>query len=122
MGLLVPVMCTITLFSFAGIPPLTGFWIKFFVLNALIAEKLYLLALVAALASVVSSFYYVSLIKVLFFEEYTPQLNIKQDYSGAIGGLSMALFFGVFAYALAPGIVNTYFFSFVVSLLTPLLA
>ena len=121
-NLLVPVMCTITLFSFAGIPPLTGFWIKFFVLNALIAEKLYLLALVAALASVVSSFYYVSLIKVLFFEEYTPQLNIKQDYSGAIGGLSMALFFGVFAYALAPGIVNTYFFSFVVSLLTPLLA
>ena len=63
-----PLLCAFTLFSFAGLPPLTGFWIKFFILNGLISCNLYFVAALAAFASVVSSFYYVSLVKILYFE------------------------------------------------------
>ena len=70
-----PIIFSLTLFSLAGIPPLTGFWTKFFVLSVLIEKGLYILAVVAALTSVVSSFYYINLIKILFFEDVTPKVT-----------------------------------------------
>ena len=88
-------------------------------LNILIAEECYVLAFIGAITSVVSSFYYVNLIKILFFEEYTPQSNITQDYRGFIGLLSCVLFFTVFVYPLAPGFVNDYFLDFVSCLVAP---
>ena len=62
-------IATAVLFSLAGIPPLSGFWVKFFVLSELINTEFYVLAVVGALFSVVSSFYYVNLIKILYFEK-----------------------------------------------------
>ena len=115
-----PVVFSATLFSFAGMPPLTGFWVKFFVLSALVTEKLYLLAFVGALASVVGSFYYVSLIKVLLFEERCPGDGASQGPNGAAAALASALSLVVFAYALAPGPVNSYFFALAGSVLCPL--
>lgn len=58
----------ICLFSMAGIPPLMGFFAKYFVLYSAIENGLYFLALVAILASVVSAAYYLRVIRVIHFD------------------------------------------------------
>ena len=63
------VMLTILMFSLAGIPPLAGFWAKYFVFLAAIEAKLYPLAVIGVLASVVGAFYYLRVIKVMWFDE-----------------------------------------------------
>lgn len=57
------------LFSMAGIPPLAGFFAKFYVFNAAIKAGLYPLAVIGVLASVVAAFYYLRVIRVMFFDE-----------------------------------------------------
>lgn len=59
----------IFMFSLAGIPPLAGFFAKFYVLMAAINAGLYTLAVIAVLAAVVGSFYYLRIIKVMYFDE-----------------------------------------------------
>ena len=60
---------SIILFSLAGIPPLAGFFAKFYVLYAAVEAELYYLALFGVLSSVVSAFYYLRIVKVMYFEE-----------------------------------------------------
>ncbi|MFD0917486.1 NADH-quinone oxidoreductase subunit NuoN [Pseudahrensia aquimaris] len=62
-------MLTVLMFSLAGIPPLAGFWGKYFVFVAAIEAKLYFLAVIGVLASVVGCFYYLRVIKVMWFDE-----------------------------------------------------
>jgi proton-translocating NADH-quinone oxidoreductase chain N len=59
---------TIILFSMAGIPPLAGFCSKFYLLFAALSSSLYVLACVGVLTSVISCFYYIRLIKIMYFE------------------------------------------------------
>ena len=61
-------LLTLTLFSLAGIPPLTGFFTKLLIFNELINSQLYILLAVAAIASTISSYYYINIIKVMYFE------------------------------------------------------
>ncbi len=56
------------LFSMAGIPPLAGFFAKLYVLSAAVDSGLYVLAVVGVLASVISCFYYLRLIKLMYFD------------------------------------------------------
>lgn len=68
----------IILFSLAGIPPLAGFFAKFYVFMAVIKENMYALAIVGLLSTVVSAFYYLRIIKVIYFDELQlPFDNIK---------------------------------------------
>jgi NADH-quinone oxidoreductase subunit N len=57
------------LFSLAGIPPLAGFFAKFYVFLAAIKAGLYWLAVIGVLTSVVGAFYYLSIVKVMYFDE-----------------------------------------------------
>src|SRR5579864_2317189 len=57
------------LFSLAGIPPLAGFFAKFFVLLAAIKAGLILLAVVGVVSSVVGAYYYLSIVKIMYFDE-----------------------------------------------------
>src|ERR1700676_439526 len=57
------------LFSMAGLPPLAGFFAKFYVFLAAIKAGLYVLAVVGVLASVVGAYYYLAIIKVMYFDE-----------------------------------------------------
>ncbi len=57
------------LFSMAGIPPLAGFFAKFYVFLAAIKAGLYILAVIGVLASVVGAYYYLMIIKVMYFDE-----------------------------------------------------
>ena len=59
---------TMTLFSIAGIPPLVGFLIKFGVFSVVIKSSVYLISLISILLTVISTFYYIRFIKVLYFE------------------------------------------------------
>jgi NADH-quinone oxidoreductase subunit N len=58
------------LFSLAGIPPLAGFFAKFYVFNAAILAHLYWLAVVGVVLSVVSAYYYLRVVKIMYFDEH----------------------------------------------------
>jgi len=60
---------TVFMFSMAGIPPLAGFIGKFYIFMAAVEAHLYTLAIVGVLASVVSAYYYIRIIKVMYFDE-----------------------------------------------------
>lgn len=66
----------ITLFSFAGIPPLVGFFAKLMVLSAALQNGLVFLALIAVITSVISAVYYLNVVKDMFFEEEASKLRI----------------------------------------------
>ena len=57
------------LFSLAGIPPLAGFFAKFYVFLAAIKAGLYTLAVIGVVTSVVGAFYYLAIVKVMYFDE-----------------------------------------------------
>jgi len=60
---------TIFMFSMAGIPPLAGFMGKFYIFMAAIEAQLYTLAIIGVLTSVVSAYYYIRIIKIMYFDE-----------------------------------------------------
>jgi NADH-ubiquinone oxidoreductase chain 2 len=75
---------SITLFSFAGIPPLVGFFAKQMILTAALNEGLLLITLIAIITSVISAVYYLVIIKNMFFEKSEYKLNNKSNFSFGI--------------------------------------
>ena len=63
------------LFSLAGMPPLAGFFAKWYVFVAAINAHLFTLAVIGVLSSVVGAYYYLTIIKVMYFEEPLPALD-----------------------------------------------
>ena len=59
----------VILFSLAGIPPLAGFFAKFYIFKSVIEQSMYFLAIVGLLSTVVAAFYYLKIIKVIYFEK-----------------------------------------------------
>ena len=58
----------VILFSLAGIPPLAGFFAKFYIFMAVIQQSMYFLAVVGLLSTVVAAFYYLRIIKIIYFD------------------------------------------------------
>ncbi|MBB3290272.1 MULTISPECIES: NADH-quinone oxidoreductase subunit NuoN [unclassified Rhizobium] len=81
------VVLTALMFSLAGIPPLAGFFGKYFVFVAAIQAHLYALAIIGVLASVVGAYYYLRVIKVMWFDE------AKDEFTRTAG--SLRLVFGL---------------------------
>ena len=67
------------LFSLAGIPPFAGFFAKFFILSASINEGFYILSVIAVISSVIAAFYYLSVIKNMFFNESETELLLDNN-------------------------------------------
>ena len=59
----------IILFSLAGIPPLGGFFAKFYIFTAVIEQQMYTLAIIGLLTTVISAFYYLRIIKTIYFDD-----------------------------------------------------
>jgi NADH-ubiquinone oxidoreductase chain 2 len=97
---LIGISLSITLFSFAGIPPLVGFFGKQMILTAAINNGFIFTTMVAILTSVISAVYYLVIIKMIFFEESSYILNSK---------------------SLNKNLVISSYFSFTISLLTLLI-
>jgi NADH-quinone oxidoreductase subunit N len=74
----------ILMFSLAGIPPLVGFFGKYFVFMAAIKAGLYPLAVIGVLASVVGAYYYLRIIKVMFFDEPRDKFEPVGFNAGAV--------------------------------------
>jgi NADH-ubiquinone oxidoreductase chain 2 len=68
----------ITLFSFAGIPPLMGFFAKQMIFYASIQEGFIFITLIAILTSVISAVYYLFIVKTMFFENHYYKLENKK--------------------------------------------
>jgi NADH-quinone oxidoreductase subunit N len=69
----------IQLFSLAGIPPLFGFWGKFVVFQAAVQANLVALAFLGIAASVISAFYYIKIVKVMYFDEPVDAIRGRSD-------------------------------------------
>ncbi len=61
--------------SLAGIPPLAGFFAKFYVFMAAIEAHLYVLAVIGVVASVVGAYYYLRIVKIIYFDEPAPAFD-----------------------------------------------
>ena len=69
----------IVLFSLAGIPPLAGFFAKFYIFTAVIEESMYFLAIVGLLSTVIAAFYYLRLIKIIYFDSKKDKYEINHN-------------------------------------------
>ena len=92
-----PMACALALlmFSMAGIPPLAGFWSKWYVFLAAVNANLWFLAVVGVLASVVGAYYYLRIIKIMFFDDAAePFLPVRAKALAvmAFSGLFVLLF------------------------------
>jgi len=68
----------IILFSLAGIPPLAGFFAKFYIFMAVIEVKMYALAIIGLVTTVISAFYYLRIIKIIYFDK--PKKPFEESY------------------------------------------
>ena len=71
----------ILLFSLAGIPPLAGFFAKFYIFMSVIESNMYILAIIGLLATVISAFYYLRIIKIIYFDKPKKPFDISSDLS-----------------------------------------
>ncbi|EXL09908.1 NADH-quinone oxidoreductase subunit NuoN [Aquamicrobium defluvii] len=112
-----PVMATIMtlmLFSLAGIPWLAGFWAKWYVFLAAIDAGLYALSIIGVLTSVVAAFYYLRIIKIMWFDEpaggfqpMSAELRVILGLSGAF--VTFYVLFGAPIGAMAQAAAKTFF-------------
>jgi NADH-quinone oxidoreductase subunit N len=96
----------ILMFSLAGIPPLFGFWGKFLVFQAAVAADLLPLAAIGIAASVIGAYYYLRVIKVMYFDAPANPLRPVQSYVEASIILVSSLIL-VIGYLLIPVLTAT---------------
>jgi NADH-quinone oxidoreductase subunit N len=88
------------LFSLAGIPPLAGFFAKFYVFTAAIEAKLYYVAVIGVIASVVGAYYYLRIVKIIYFD--APK-GAFDTMTPALKGVLAASSAAVLLFWLVPG-------------------
>ena len=70
----------VILFSLAGIPPLAGFFAKFYIFKAVLEQSMYFLAIVGLLSTVVAAFYYLKLIKIMYFDKEKEKYDTDHSF------------------------------------------
>ena len=87
----------IILFSLAGIPPMAGFFAKFYLFKAIVKESMYFLAITGLLSTVISAFYYLRIIKIIYFdqekEKYDSDYSIGLKLTLSLSTLLILLYF-----------------------------
>ena len=95
----------ILFFSLAGIPPLGGFFAKFFVFMSVIENELYALAIIGLLTTVISAFYYLKIIKIIYFDDnkikFDDVRNVRVKTTIFLSCLILSLYF------ISPSIINS---------------
>ena len=85
------------LFSLAGIPPLAGFFAKFYIFTAVLEQSMYFLAIVGLLSTVVAAFYYLRIIKIIYFdkekERYDDDHSLWLKFSLTVSTILILLYF-----------------------------
>ena len=87
----------IILFSLAGIPPLAGFFAKFYIFMAVIEQSMYFLAVIGLLSTVIAAFYYLRIIKIIYFdpekEKYESNHHVGLKITLALSTLFILVYF-----------------------------
>ena len=87
----------IILFSLAGIPPLAGFFAKFYIFKAVIDSQMYTLAIIGLLSSVIAAFYYLRVIKIIYFdkekEKFDEISGLGMKFSLSISSIIILFYF-----------------------------
>ena len=101
----------IILFSLAGIPPLAGFFAKFYIFTAVIENQMYTLAIIGLLTTVISAFYYLKIIKTIYFDDSVITFDsVKNKASQVIVLISCSIILTFFLYpSLLNNVVNSLF-------------
>ncbi|MGL5837735.1 MAG: NADH-quinone oxidoreductase subunit NuoN [Sphingorhabdus sp.] len=94
----------IFMFSLAGIPPLFGFWAKLVVFQAAVAANLLPLAVIAISASVIGAFYYLKVIKVMYFDEPAEAIVESDDKALPVAGSVLAVAVSPLGYLAIPAL------------------
>ena len=84
---LISLSLLIILFSLAGIPPMAGFFAKFYLFKAIVKESMYFLAITGLLSTVISAFYYLRIIKIIYFDPEKEKFDSDHHI-----GLKISLF------------------------------
>ena len=88
----------VLLFSLAGIPPLAGFFAKFYVFLAAIESGLYVLAVIGVLLSVVGAFYYLRIVKIMYFDDPVERFEPMPATLATVLGVSGVFILLYFVY------------------------
>ena len=99
----------IILFSLAGIPPLGGFFAKFYIFLSVVESEMYTLAIIGLLTTVVSAFYYLKIIKIIYFDEITKPFDENKIFS--ISGTIFISCIFLVTFFLYPSIFNDLIFT-----------
>ncbi len=94
------------MFSLAGIPPLFGFWGKFVVFQAAVEANLVALAAIGIAASVIGAFYYIKIVKIIYFDEPANKVTGKSDWAHQAILAVCALFISPLGYLLTVWLGN----------------
>ena len=94
---LLSISLLIILFSLAGIPPLAGFFAKLYIFKSVIEQSMYFLAIVGLLSTVIAAYYYLRIIKIIYFdqekEKYDKDHNIGLKISLILSTFLILLYF-----------------------------
>ncbi len=94
---LISLSLLVILFSLAGIPPLAGFFAKFYIFKSVLEQSMYFLAIVGLLSTVVAAFYYLRIIKIMYFdkekEKYDTDHSLWLKFSLTFSTLLILMYF-----------------------------
>jgi NADH-quinone oxidoreductase subunit N len=95
----------VLLISLAGIPPFAGFWAKFYVFLAAIGAHLYVLAILGVLSSAIGAYYYLRIVKIIYFDEPAPAFD--RPMGARLGGIAVgASLFNLLFIVFAPPLIG----------------
>ena len=101
---LVAISLLIILFSLAGIPPLGGFFAKFYVFVAVLEKEMYALAIIGLLTTVMSAFYYLKIIKTIYFDDSLVTFDTTKNRNAQISVFASCII--LITFFLYPSILN----------------
>ena len=99
----------IILFSLAGIPPLAGFFAKFYIFLSVIEAQMYTLAIIGLITTVVSAFYYLRIIKIIYFDK--PRKPFDEVYDWTFKGLLILSTVLILVYFIYPSMLTDIVYS-----------
>ena len=110
---LLAISLLIILFSLAGVPPLGGFFAKFYVFVAVLEQEMYTLAVIGLLTTVMSAFYYLKIIKTIYFDDGSITFDSSKNKTAQISIFASCIILVTFF--LYPSIFNNFVSSLFIS-------
>ena len=105
---LIALSLLVVLFSLAGIPPLAGFFAKFYIFFAVINQSMYFLAIVGLLSTVIAAYYYLRIIKIIYFDKEKEKYDTNH-HTGLKISLILSTIFILF-YFIYPSVLTEIIF------------